>query len=91
MQTHSTTTTVTDQAEVLTYGTELVRCPICQTALVPEEACPHRCRVDHRGRRRSPRPGFDRVRAPIDEAADGEASRCRLLLLAQSESGPIAA
>ena len=32
MQTHLTSTTVTDDAEVLAFGTEIVRCPICQTA-----------------------------------------------------------
>jgi hypothetical protein len=68
MQTHLTPTTVTDDAEVLTHGVDLVRCPICQTALVAQESCPHGCRIDHRGRRRSPRRGFDRVRAAIEEA-----------------------
>ena len=58
MQTHLRSTTVTDDAEVLTYGTEIVRCPICQTAVVAGEECPRRCRIDHRGRRQSPRRGL---------------------------------
>jgi hypothetical protein len=68
MQTHAATAKVTDEGEVLSYGVDLVRCPICQTALVAQESCPHGCRIDHRRRRRSPRRGFDRVRAAIDKA-----------------------
>ena len=59
MQTHHSPTPLPDAAaEVLAYGTETVRCPICQTALVAGEECPRRCRIDHRGRRQSPRRGL---------------------------------
>ena len=70
MQTQLTTTTVTDDAEVLTHGVELVRCPICQTALVADEPCPHGCRIDHRGRRQSPRRAVAHIGA-IDRRAEG--------------------
>jgi hypothetical protein len=70
MQTHHATTKVNQapgEIEPVYYGVELVRCPICQTALVVGEECPHGCRVDHRGRRQSPRRGFGRVQAAIGQ------------------------
>ncbi len=94
MQTHVATTKVTDEAEVLSYGVDLVRCPICQAALVAGEPCPHGCRVDHRGRRRSPRRGFDRAHAAIVEAADGrifEPSGLEALALAGELRGELVA
>ena len=61
MQTQLPTSTVANEGEVLTHGVELVRCPICQTALVADEQCPRGCRVDHRGRRQSSRRGLARL------------------------------
>jgi hypothetical protein len=66
MQTHRATTTVNEAAgevEPVWCGVEIVRCPSCQTALVAGEQCPRGCRVDHRGRRLSPRRGVGRLGA----------------------------
>jgi hypothetical protein len=93
MQTHLTSTTVTDHAEVLTYGTEIVRCPICQTALVAGEPCPHGCRVDHRGRRQSPRRGAGHL-AAVGRWAEGspfEPSGLEALALAGELRGELVA
>ena len=91
MQTHLTSTTVTDDAEVLAFGTEIVRCPICQTALVAGERCPHGCRIDHRGRRQSPRRGLAHV--PSGRWAEGtfEPSGLEALALAGELRGELVA
>jgi len=73
MQTHNATVTVPEAAtglEPVWCGVEIVRCPICQTALVAGESCPHGCRVDHRGRRQAPRLGLDRLRAAIGQRGE---------------------